>query len=178
MNIQDISRHLRRLVEANAPRASYVVANEIRDQILVNTKSARGFGSDPYKRDLARATQELKKRKGTYAGTHKSTLRDEDHSITRLRVSAPKKNVSVIDFRSTGKGELFYAHHYGEPAPKPWKPHPAQRSIIPLKETSVPMHIHELAARSILVSNGLPNIIIKTNQAVSRNDDWRSEVPF
>lgn len=178
MNIQEVSRYLRKLVMANAPQASFIVANRIRDQILTNTKGSRGFGDDPYKKELAYITQQVKKKKGTYAGTKRSTLRDEDHSITNLRVTAPKKNLSVIDFRSTGKGELFYAHHYGVPPPSPYKPFAARRSIIPLSETSVNMFIHEIAARSILQSNGLPRIIIRTIQTTNTNDDWRKGVPF
>jgi hypothetical protein len=155
-----------------------IVATRIRDKILTNTRSARGFGDDPYKKDLAYATQQVKRKKGTYAGTKRSTLRDEDHSITKLRVTGPKKNLSIIDFRSTGKGDLFYAHHYGVPPPSPYQPYAAKRSIIPMKEASVPMFIHELAARSILKCQGVPNIIVRTIQTTSTHDDWRKEVPF
>ena len=178
MDIQDVSRYLRRLVMANAPQASMIVAVRIRDEILTNTRASRGFGDDPYKKDLAYVTQQVKRKKGTYAGTKRSTLRDEDSSITKLRVTGPKKNLSIIDFRSTGKGDLFYAHHYGVPPPAPYQRYAAKRSIIPMQESSVPMFIHEIAARSILKSNGLPNIIVRTIQTTNTHDDWRKEVPF
>lgn len=177
MNIQDVSRYLRRLVMSNAPQASIIVATRIRDEILTNTKSARGFGGDFYTTNLARVTQDVKRKKGTYQGK-KAKLRDVDNSIASLKVTGPKKNLSIIDFRSTGKGDLYYAHHYGIPPQAPYQPYIAKRSIIPLREASVPMFIHELAARSILKSNGLPNIIVKTAQTSNTHDDWRKEVPF
>lgn len=177
MDIQDTSRFLRRLVQANAGQASKLVAEEIRDQILVNTLSSAGFGSDPYKKQLAPATIKKKKKAGTYKGPN-STLRDADRSILRLKVTGPRKNSSTVDFRSTGKGALFYAHHHGTPPPRPFEPFIATRSIIPMYESSVPMHIHEVAARTLIASNGLPRIVIRNNQTNVNPDDWREEAPF
>jgi hypothetical protein len=177
MDIMQVGRFLRRLVQANAGQASKLVAEEIRDQILVNTLSSAGFGSDPYKKNLGTATIKKKKKAGTYKGPN-STLRDADRSILRLKVTGPRKNSSTVDFRSTGKAPLFYAHHHGERPPAPYEPYIAARSIIPMYESSVPMHIHEVAARTLIPSNGLPKITIRNTQTGVSPDDWREEAPF
>lgn len=176
MDIQNISTFLAELVKANAQAASMVVAMRIKDEILTNTSASKGFGNDFYKPFLSNYTIKKKKQRGTYV-SRSSTLRDRDKSIEKLRVVA-KRGVSIIDFRSTGKGELFYAHHHGTPPPDQYEEFVAKRSIIPLKEGSVPMFIHEIAARSILQANGLPVITVQTTQTADIHNDWRSEVPF
>jgi hypothetical protein len=174
MNIQDLSGHLKQLVIRSANDASRKVALQIRDEILKNTASSKGFGGDPYKERLAPATIQLKKEKGTYQ-TRKSTLRDADRSIEKLKVNQTVRGRSIIDFRTTGKGELFFAHHHGSVPPSPFDPFIPNlkkeaygskgrpRSIIPLHETSIPMRIHEFAGRILLLNaSGSPKITLSS----------------
>jgi hypothetical protein len=174
MNIQDLSGHLKQLVIRSANESSRRVAVEIRDEILTNTAASKGFGDDPYKERLAPATIQLKKERGTYK-TRKSTLRDADRSIDRLKVNQPVRGRSIIDFRTTGKGELFFAHHHGTLPPDSFDPFIPNlkkeaygakgrpRSIIPLHETSIPRRIHEFAGRILLRGiSGEPKITLSS----------------
>lgn len=161
MDIQNLSNHLKRLVQVHAGEASKKVAERIRDEILKNTAASKGFESDPYKERLSPVTIQLKKERGTYQ-TRKSTLRDADRSIEKLKVGNPVRGKSVIDFRTTGKGELFFAHHHGTVPPAPFDPfipnlkqgaygsQGRPRSIIPLSENSIPREIHEYASKMLL----------------------------
>lgn len=172
MNIQNLSNHLKTLVQRHAGQASKSVATQIRDEILRNTSASKGFKGDPYRKELAPVTIKLKKERGTYV-SRRSTLRDVDRSIEKLKVGNPVRGKSVIDFRTTGKGELFYAHHHGTKPPSAFDPFipslkegaygakGAQRSIIPLHDESIPHWIHEFAAQILLrESKGLPKITL------------------
>ena len=172
MNIQYLSNHLKNLVQRHAGEASKSVATQIRDEILKNTSKATGFKGDPYREQLSPVTIKLKKEKGTYV-SRRSTLRDTDRSIEKLKVGNPVRGKSVIDFRTTGKGALYYAHHYGVKPPSTFDPFipslkegaygatGAPRSIIPLHDESIPYWIHEFAAQIILrESKGLPKITL------------------
>lgn len=162
MNIQDISKHLKNLVQVRAGQASKSVATNIRDEIIRNTSKAKGFKGDPYKTDLHPITIAIKKEKGTYV-SRRSTLRDVDRSIEKLKVGNPVRGKSVIDFRTTGKGALYFAHHHGTTPPPKYEPYTRQRSIIPLHDQSIPYWIHEFAALILLrESNGLPKITLSS----------------
>lgn len=177
MDIQFIGRYLRRVVETNAGTASKAVAEELRDQIQVNSKLSKGFAADPYKVKLAQKTIKKKKKAGTYRGPN-STLRDADSSILRLK-TVQRGKVSTIDFRSTGKGELFFAHHHGINAPKPYEKWTAQRSLIPVWDTSIPYDVHHIAARAILPDTiGFPIITIRNSRSEPTYDDYMEQAPF
>jgi hypothetical protein len=174
MNIQDISKHLKNLVQKRAGEASKIVATNIRDEIIRNTSASKGFKDDPYRKQLSPVTIKLKKERGTYV-SRRSTLRDTDRSIEKLKVGNPVRGKAVIDFRTTGKGELFFAHHHGTKPPSTFDPFipslkegaygakGAPRSIIPLHDDSIPFRIHEIAAQVLLrESKGLPKITVSS----------------
>lgn len=182
MNIQSLSAYLRGLVGSKVDEAARRVALKLRDEILKNTAKGKGFKGDPYFQRLHPKTIAVKKKRGTY-DTRISKLRDRDRSIEKLDVNSTTRGMSVIDFRTTGKGDLYYAHHTGQRPPKPYQPYyPGSstaygkqgkpRSIIPLKESSIPLEIHQFAGK-ILLNNiqGFPNIVVRGNYSFE-------QVPF
>lgn len=181
MKPREFEKYLVRQIELANKRASIEVAKALVEEIKRNTASSQGFGDDPFKQRLSIMTIRKKEREGTYQRRgYRSTLRDSDHSIEKLR-HGTVGNRGIIDFRSTGKGELFYAHHYGKKAPSPFEPFTAQRSIVPTNETSIPQHIHLIAARILskeLKSKGMPRIRIINRKADTGASDWRNDVTY
>jgi hypothetical protein len=179
MKATELNRYLVRQIETASKKASIEVAKMLVEEIKRNTSASKGFGDDEYKKRLSIITVRKKQKRGTYVKAN-STLRDSDHSIEGLR-HAVVGGRGIIDFRSTGKGDLFYAHNYGKPAPKPYDKFTAKRSLVPETEQSIPRYIHEAASRIIaqeLGAKGVAKIRIINRKADTGPDDWRNDITY
>lgn len=88
----------------NLEIAEEQIAIEIRDEMLLNTKSGKAFGNDEY--DNTYSQNYAKRKKGGKSSP--VTLRDESLSIERATVT---KN--TISFPDSQKGYIFKLHHEG-----------------------------------------------------------------
>jgi len=125
-----ISARFRKLNEVAAP----IVAEVVKDEMLVNTAEGHGFSNDEYYEEYTPAYAQRRKQ-----GRLKPvTLRDKDLSLETANVVYDGRG-GLISFIS--KGDIFRYHHAGTAKGG------RMRSIFPKRVSSVPKVVKRTALR-------------------------------
>jgi len=128
-----VDSQLKRVEKLNSIVAP-VIAEEVRQRMLLNTETGRAFGNDPYN-NLYNANYAKKK------GVARSpvTLRDKKKRIEKYIVTTGKRGATVELQSDREMGVIFGYHHTGKARGG------KVRSIFPKEVSSVPSDVREMS---------------------------------
>lgn len=128
-----------RIAQLNAKVAGEV-GKEIKDEMLRNTSSGKGFGSDDYDNTYEKSHRYARRKRGLQVGT--VDLRYKKGSLESVKVATTGKGAN-IDFAHGGK--ILKYHHEGTAFRG--KEKGKTRSIFPKEIASIPDRIKNIAQK-------------------------------
>lgn len=119
-------------------KVSGVIATEIKDEMLRNTSSGKGFKNDDYDNEYKKAHRNARLKRGLQVGT--VDLRFKKGSLESVKVATTGQGAK-IDFAHGG--DILNRHHLGKSLVKGGK----IRSIFPKEVGSIPDRIKNIAQK-------------------------------